>query len=66
MLTQTLPMSSSTIALALDQDETQVSDAEISRRVLNIRKGWSLSERIQRRREAERRFAELISRLGQC
>lgn len=44
--------------------ETSVSDFEISRRVMEIRAGWSLSERIRRRREAESRFADLMTSLG--
>ncbi len=47
------------------QNENQISDAEVFHRVLHIRSGWSLAERIQRRREAERRFADLVSRLGE-
>jgi hypothetical protein len=47
-----------------NQNETFVSDAEISARVLSIRSGWSVAERMQRRREAERRFANLIESLG--
>jgi hypothetical protein len=39
------------------------SDLEISRRVSRIRAGWSLSERIRRRHQAEQRFAELIDKL---
>lgn len=39
------------------------SDAEISRRVLQIRSKWSISERIERRHEAERRFEELVDTL---
>jgi hypothetical protein len=48
----------------LNQNETIVSDAEISARVLRIRSGWSVNERMERRREAERRFANLIESLG--
>ena len=44
-------------------NEVTLSDAEISRRVLHIRSGWSLSERVARRREAERRFVELLDTL---
>lgn len=44
--------------------ETSVSDFEISRRVMEIRAGWSLSERVRRRREAESRFADLMTSLG--
>ena len=36
------------------QRETLPSDAEISRRVLAIRNGWTVGERIRRRREAEK------------
>jgi hypothetical protein len=45
----------------LPQDETLVSDEEISRRLLSIRSGWTVTERIERRREAERRFSELLN-----
>lgn len=37
-----------------------LSDAEISRRVLQIRSGWTVGERVHRRREAEKRFADLL------
>ena len=47
------------------QNETSVSDLEISRRVMEIRAGWSLSERVRRRREAESRFADLMESLGE-
>lgn len=46
------------------QNETPVSDIEISRRVLKIRASWSLGERLRRRREAETRFADLVAALG--
>lgn len=46
------------------QNETAPSDLEISRRVMEIRAGWSLSERVRRRREAETRFADLMASLG--
>lgn len=45
------------------QIETLPSDAEISRRVLQIRSGWSVSERIRRRHQAEERFADLMDKL---
>ena len=45
------------------QNETLPSDFEISRRVLRIRSGWSVSERIRRRRAAEQRFADLLDKL---
>ncbi len=44
-------------------NETLPSDAEISRRVLRIRSTWSVQERVERRREAEQRFADLLYRL---
>lgn len=45
------------------QIETLPSDAEISRRVLRIRSGWTVSERVERRRAAEERFATLLDQL---
>lgn len=45
------------------QNEITVSDREISRRVLQIRAGWTIGERVRRRREAERRFEELLDTL---
>jgi len=45
------------------QNETLPSDFEISRRVLRIRAGWSVGERVRRRREAEHRFADLMIKL---
>ncbi len=45
------------------QNETLPSDLEISRRVLRIRSRWSESERIQRRLDAEVRFADLMCKL---
>ncbi len=48
---------------ATTQNEITVSDREISERVLKIRAGWSVAERIRRRHEAERRFDELIDTL---
>ena len=41
-----------------------LSDHEVSQRVLHIRSGWSVQERVERRREAERRFAELVDALA--
>ncbi|WP_286177428.1 hypothetical protein [Stieleria mannarensis] len=40
--------------------EINLSDAEIMRRVRDIRATWSLSERAARREEADRRFENLI------
>jgi hypothetical protein len=65
MLTATLPMPNVSENRPANQNETLVSDAEISARVLRIRSGWTVKERIERRREAERRFADLIDALGQ-
>ena len=45
-------------------NEIPMTDAEVSQRVLHIRSGWSVQERIDRRQEAERRFAELIESLA--
>jgi Trp operon repressor len=64
LLTHTLTMPERNTASASAQIETQISDAEVSQRVLHIRSGWSVAERIQRRREAQRRFADLVSRLA--
>ena len=46
------------------QNETLPSDFEIMRRVRNIKSGWSATECIRRRREAENRFVDLLCRLG--
>ncbi|MEM9585640.1 MAG: hypothetical protein AAGA03_00040 [Planctomycetota bacterium] len=48
----------------VSQNETLPADAEISRRVMRIRSGWSVSERVARRREAEARFVDLMGALG--
>ncbi len=64
MLTATLPTPNVSESRNSNQNETLVSDAEISARVLRIRSGWSVQERTARRREAERRFANLIESLG--
>ena len=49
--------------ISVAQNETLPSDAEISRRVMRIRSGWSVGERVRRRREAEERFADLLDKL---
>ncbi|HBV61666.1 MAG TPA: hypothetical protein DEF45_01470 [Rhodopirellula sp.] len=49
--------------IAVTQNETLPSDAEISRRVMLIRSGWSVGEKVRRRREAEERFADLMDKL---
>ncbi|TWU58892.1 hypothetical protein Poly51_16720 [Rubripirellula tenax] len=48
------------------QVETLPSDAEISRRVLQIRSGWTIQERVSRRRDAENRFELLLQKLSGC
>ncbi len=45
-------------------NEIALSDSEIMARVDRIRSGWSVAERVARRREAERRFAQLIEALS--
>jgi len=40
--------------------DVKLSDAEIMRRVRDIRSSWSVSERCARREEAERRFENLL------
>ncbi|MFK8113460.1 MAG: hypothetical protein AB8B91_14745 [Rubripirellula sp.] len=62
MLTVTEPTVATTTQAA--QIETLPSDAEISRRVLRIRSQWSVSERLQRKRDADERFADLMCKLG--
>ncbi|MGI9468561.1 MAG: hypothetical protein ACR2OA_15695 [Rubripirellula sp.] len=49
--------------ISVTQNETFPSDAEISRRVMRIRSGWSVGEKVRRRREAEERFADLLDKL---
>ena len=46
--------------------EVHLSDAEISRRVLAIRSGWSISERVRRRHDANERFLDLMVALSTC
>jgi len=46
------------------QNETLPTDLEILRRVTQIKSEWTLTECVRRRREAENRFAELMSKLG--
>ena len=48
------------------QRETLPSDAEIARRVAAIRGGWSEDECVERRIEAELRFADLLDTLLVC
>lgn len=48
------------------QVETLPSDAEIARRVGVIRDSWSDDERVERRIEADLRYAELLERLLVC
>lgn len=51
---------------AVAQNETLPSDIEISRRVMQIRSGWTVAERIRRRRDAERRFVDLMTALTEA
>lgn len=46
------------------QNDIPLTDAEVLQRVSRIRSGWSVQERVERRREAERRFAELVEVLA--
>ncbi|WP_442510098.1 hypothetical protein SH528x_001704 [Novipirellula sp. SH528] len=46
--------------------EVRLSDVEISRRVLAIRSGWSISERVRRRNDANERFLDLMVALSTC
>ena len=46
------------------QSETRPTDLEIWRRVARIRSNWSLTERAQRREEAESRFIDLMCSIG--
>ena len=58
-----LPIENAETVAAHAANEVLPSDAEISRRVLRIRAGWSVEERVKRRREAEARFADLLYKL---
>ncbi|MFG0260804.1 MAG: hypothetical protein ACF788_00185 [Novipirellula sp. JB048] len=57
---QTLPQSKTASAAARGLTSVPLSDAEISRRVLAVRSGWSLAERVHRRRVADERFLDLM------
>ncbi|GAA4471593.1 MULTISPECIES: hypothetical protein [Novipirellula] len=65
MLTATRPETVSNSTQST-QNEIRLSDAEISRRVVAIRSGWSIAERVRRRREADKRFLDLIDALSAC
>lgn len=65
MLTATAPTSKTVSSVARSaQNETILSDVEILRRVRDIRSNWSVSERIARRQEADKRFASLLEVLS--
>jgi len=49
---------------SMAQNETLPSDLEIMRRVRKIKSTWTPGECVRRRREAERRFADLMEKLG--
>ncbi len=53
-------------SIASTPNEIRLSDAEIARRVVAIRSGWSIAERVRRRREADKRFLDLIDSLSAC
>ncbi len=64
-LTTSTPPEQTTFQLPkASHHETQLSDQEIFRRVSRIRSGWSTQERVERRREADRRFEDLLNLLG--
>lgn len=64
MLTANIPTSDFVSDVTTSaQNETAMSDVEILRRVRNIRSGWSVSERIERRQVASERFASLLEAL---
>jgi len=66
MLTATYqPITETTknVPVAVSQSETPLSDSEIMDRVMKIRSSWSVQERVERRRVADRRFADLIDAL---
>ncbi|KAA5541137.1 hypothetical protein FYK55_19575 [Roseiconus nitratireducens] len=44
-------------------EAVQLTDAEIMRRVRDIKSTWSVAERAARRREADRRFENLMETL---
>ena len=60
--TEVLESRSTTQNETTDRD-LKLSDAEIMRRVRDIRSAWSHSERRARREEADRRFENLIETL---
>ncbi len=64
MLTATIYAPAENDTHNLSQNETPVSDRDILERVREIRSGWTLEERVARRLEAERRFADLIEALA--
>ncbi len=64
MLNATISQETVSSWSAAAQNETALSDSEIMARVDHIRSGWTVAERVARRREAERRFAELIEALA--
>lgn len=59
----TTPSFVSSVA-SVTQDETRISDIEILRRVRGIRSTWTVSERMERRQEASKRFASLLEALS--
>lgn len=51
---------SSAAQIEIANIDTTLSDAEILRRVRDIRANWSVDERAARREEADRRFENLL------
>ena len=47
-----------------NNNSVPMTDREVFQRVSQIRSGWSVAERVARRREAERRFSELMVVIG--
>ncbi|TWU23057.1 hypothetical protein Pla52o_25910 [Novipirellula galeiformis] len=65
-ITRNAKVSKASKSIASTPNEIRLSDAEIARRVVAIRSGWSIAERVRRRREADKRFLDLIDSLSAC
>lgn len=62
--TSTIPQALVSRIAAEAQNETRLTDIEILRRVRSIRSSWTAAERMDRRKEAGKRFASLIEALS--
>ena len=63
--TMEMPVATATLVSQIEsQNETPVSDLDIIDRVDAIRRTWTPTERLNRRREADQRFADLLSALS--